>query len=144
MGVYEERAPPTTGMHWVSVIPLFALPIGRRANPAAPYNPCAGSESRRERAIASTRTHISPCRIQDGEQNRLASLTNRRIKFVGRLRLRSDQFFSIFEYVLILGAYTFAHSMIFSLETFSRFIEFRRKILENRVIGHRRCARSLV
>ena len=25
MGVYEERAPPTTGMHWVSVIPLFPL-----------------------------------------------------------------------------------------------------------------------
>lgn len=32
MGVYEERAPPTTGMHWVSVIPLFlgrSLLIGR-------------------------------------------------------------------------------------------------------------------
>lgn len=36
MGVYEERAPPTTGMHWVSVIPLSALPIGRRAPTGTP------------------------------------------------------------------------------------------------------------
>ena len=36
MGVYEERAPPTTGMHWVSVIPVSALPIGRSAPAGTP------------------------------------------------------------------------------------------------------------
>lgn len=36
MGVYEERAPPTTGMHWVSVIPVSALLIGRPAPAGTP------------------------------------------------------------------------------------------------------------
>lgn len=67
MGVYEERAPPTTGMHWVSVIPVSALPIGRCAPAGTPRR--GGSSSLRLRICDSIFANISSYRIQDGEFN---------------------------------------------------------------------------
>lgn len=58
MGVYEERAPPTTGMHWVSVIPVSALPIGRSAPAGTPRR--GGSSSFRLRICDSIFANISP------------------------------------------------------------------------------------
>lgn len=61
MGVYEERAPPTTGMHWVSVIPMSALPIGRRAPADTPRRDESSplARIRESGRYASLREHLS-------------------------------------------------------------------------------------